>query len=193
MDQVPIELKSILHEIEKALDAKLYYLAIAVALSIPDICACLEFDPDKPAWADRKTYTAWCSRNLAGKFKVLTGDDLYNIRGGVVHKGRLEHQKLRFDRVMFIGPESAFQPMGDIIVNVKRDIEFSGIPVDSMRLGGDILNVGVVFFCKTIMDAAKEWVIANGNNEIVQKNLRNLIRYRPEGFTPFSKGVPTVT
>jgi hypothetical protein len=48
MDLVPIEISSILDEIDKAIEAKLYYLAIAVALSVPDICSCLEFDPDKP-------------------------------------------------------------------------------------------------------------------------------------------------
>ena len=57
MDQVPQELTAILAEIEKALDAKLYYLAIAVALSVPDICACLEFDSQAPKWANRDTYT----------------------------------------------------------------------------------------------------------------------------------------
>ena len=45
MDPVPIEITAILREIERAIEAKLYYLAIAVSLSVPDICACLEFDP----------------------------------------------------------------------------------------------------------------------------------------------------
>jgi hypothetical protein len=47
MDNVPIEISTILNEIETALSAKLYYVAIAVALSIPDICACLEIDQEK--------------------------------------------------------------------------------------------------------------------------------------------------
>jgi hypothetical protein len=99
---VPQELRAILHEIEKALDAKLYYLAIAVALSIPDICACLEFDPEDPQWANRDTYASWCDANIRDQFKNLTGDDLYNLRGGVLHKGRFEHPQSRFNRVLFI-------------------------------------------------------------------------------------------
>jgi len=51
VDEVRPELTAILHEIERALEAKLYYVAIAVALSVPDICACLECDPDRPIWA----------------------------------------------------------------------------------------------------------------------------------------------
>ncbi len=45
---MPPELEAIFREIEKALEAKLYYLAMAVSLSIPDICACLERDQDDP-------------------------------------------------------------------------------------------------------------------------------------------------
>src|ERR1700742_1557303 len=102
MTRVPPELDAILHEIEKALDAKLYYLAIAVALSVPDICACLEFDPDRPRWANRETYAGWCDAHLSVCFNNLDGNELYNLRGGVLHKGRLEHQKAKFNRVMFL-------------------------------------------------------------------------------------------
>jgi hypothetical protein len=193
MTMVPPELDAILHEIEKALDAKLYYLAIAVALSVPDICACLEFDPDQPAWADRKTYATWCNAHLCSRFKNMDGDDLYNLRGGVLHKGRFEHQKARFNRVMFIGPESRIKVRGDIIITVAADVKFGGIGAADMRLAGKILQLDLVFFCRSIMEAAREWAIANANMPNVQQNLPNLVRIRPEGFPPFSVGVPTVT
>ena len=73
MTTTPPELDAILQEVERALKAELYYLAVAVALSIPDICACLEFDPDKPGWANDKTYAPWCDANL--NFKNLAGID----------------------------------------------------------------------------------------------------------------------
>lgn len=190
---MPPELEAILHEIEKALDAKLYYLAIAVALSVPDICACLEFDPDQPAWAERRTYTAWCDTHLCSRFNNLTGDDLCNLRGGVLHKGRFEHQKARFNRVMFIGPELQIKVVRDIIITVAPDVKFGGVPVADMRLAGKILEVDLIYFCQSIMQAARNWAIANANTPNVQRNLPNLVRYRPEGFPPFSIGVPTVT
>lgn len=105
MDNVPTEISSLLLEIEKALEAKLYYLAIAVALSVPDICACLEFDPDKPKWATKASYVSWADANVVGRFRNLTGVDLFHLRGGVLHQGHFGHPKSAFDRVMFIGPK----------------------------------------------------------------------------------------
>ena len=144
-EPIPVELDGVLQEIEKALAAKLYYLAIAVALSVPDICACLEFDPDNPSRANRKTYADWCNNNIRGMPR-LTGDDLYNLRGGALHKGHFGHEKSQFNRVIFIGPESAIKMHGTLI---------SG----EMRLGphaeiwkGPILCLGVAEFCETIVD-----------------------------------------
>jgi hypothetical protein len=184
-EPIPVELDAVLQEIEKALAAKLYYLAIAVALSVPDICACLEFDPDNPSWANRKTYTDWCNNNIKGMPR-LTGDDLYNLRGGALHKGHFGHPKSQFNRVMFIGPESAIKMHG-MLLNGE------------MRLGpnaevwkGPILGLGVAEFCETIIDSARDWVLAKKDDPFVQRNLPTLVRFRPDGLPPFSKGVPTV-
>ena len=48
MDSIHPSVRALLGEIERALDAKLYYSAIAVALSVPDVCASLELDPAVP-------------------------------------------------------------------------------------------------------------------------------------------------
>src|SRR5665213_1121371 len=184
MDQVSPELNSILQEIEHALAAKLYYLAIAVTLSVPDICACLENDPDKPEWAERKTYTRWCKDNLDTKFKNITGNDLYNIRGGVVHRGHFDHDKSRFDRIMFIGPESRIKAH-DIIVTVAPGVQFGGRDAAELRLSGDILQLDVMQFCQTVMAAARSWSIAKRDDPFVKRNLTNLVRYRPNGLPPF--------
>lgn len=46
----------ILKEIERALDAKLYYLALQVSLTLPDICAALQSDDGR---ASKSKYIAW--------------------------------------------------------------------------------------------------------------------------------------
>jgi hypothetical protein len=189
MNNVPPELTAILREIERALEAKLYYLAIAVALSIPDICGCLECDPDKPIWATQEKYVAWCDKNLS--FQNLTGVDLFRIRGGVLHQGHFDHPKSKFDRVMFIGPESSIKAH-DIVITVKPGVAFSGVSAEVLRVSGDLLQLDVVMFCKSILDAARAWAISKANDQNVQRNLPNLVRYRPEGLPPFSVGVPTI-
>jgi hypothetical protein len=191
METMPIELTSILDEIDKALNAKLYYLAIAVALSVPDICASLEFDPDNPARAGQKTFAAWCEASIRPAFVNLTGDDLYYLRCGVLHFGHFGHSKSRFNRIMFIGPESQVKAH-DIVVTVLPEVEFGGVSAEELRLSGKILQLDVVQFCQTIMQSARNWALEKSADPFVQRNLKNLVRYRPNGLPPFSVGIPTV-
>jgi hypothetical protein len=95
MDNVPPELAAILNEIEKALEQKLYYLAIAVSLSIPDICARLELDKDEDPKQGGVLYCKWADTNIGERFTTIEGRDLYRFRCGVLHAGNLEHKKNR--------------------------------------------------------------------------------------------------
>jgi hypothetical protein len=52
----------ILREIERALVLQLYYLAVAMCLTLPDICAALEADDGETSGA---RYKAWYNTNLA--------------------------------------------------------------------------------------------------------------------------------
>ena len=179
-------------EIEKAIEAKLYYLGITVALSIPDICASLEFDPDNPAHANSATYAAWCDANMQGMFNNLAGIDLFYLRCGVLHFGHFGHSKSKFNRVIFIGPESQIQVRRDIIATVMSGVSFGGVSAEELRLSGNVLQVDLLYFCKAIVDAASAWSISKANDTHVQRNLPNLVRYRPNGLPPWSIGVPTV-
>ncbi len=190
-DEVPEELAAILNEVERAIEAKLYYLAIAVALSLPDICSCLECDPSKPIWATSEKYITWCKTNLSGQFRNLDGTDLFRIRGGILHQGHFDHPKSKFDRIVFLGPESAFKAH-DVIATIAPGITFSGVTVEELRIVGDVLQLDVLRFCRSIMDGARRWSVAKKSDPFVQENLPNLVRYRPNGLPPFSVGVPTV-
>jgi hypothetical protein len=112
MDPIPIEISALLQEVERALEYKLYYLAIAVSLSLPDICACLEFDPDNPQWANKDTYARWADANI--NFKTVSGEDLYRLRCGVLHFGNFEHRKSAFDPNTVLSgiPAASAAPLG---------------------------------------------------------------------------------
>src|SRR6202040_2643279 len=104
MEPEPSPLEIIFQDIQKALDAGLHYVAIAVTLSIPDICATLEDEPGK-VWSTEKKYVAWCERNLVDRFRFLTATDIWRLRGGVLHQGSLfGHPKSRFHAVLFSIP-----------------------------------------------------------------------------------------
>ena len=128
---------------------------------------------------------------MVGRFKNLTGVDLYRLRCGVLHFGHFQHPKSVFDRIMFIGPESNIKAH-DVIATVNAGVSFGGISAASMNLEGRILQLGVLEFCRAIMDAASTWAIAKSSDPFVSRNLPRLVRYRPDGLPPFSVGVPTV-
>lgn len=81
----------ILNEIDRALAAGLYYLAIAMALTIPDICAALEAENGE---TNQQKYKAWYESNLAYKYTNITAQDCYSLRCGVLHQGRCGHPKM---------------------------------------------------------------------------------------------------
>jgi hypothetical protein len=78
----PIE--ALLQEIEKALAVELYYLALLLTLTLPDICVALE-QPDGRT-DGKKMYKAWYKANVHDVIGgALTPDEAYELRSTVVH------------------------------------------------------------------------------------------------------------
>jgi len=192
MDNVPPEISSIFAEIEKALSAKLYYLAIAVSLSVPDICACLEQvqEDAKSKMGVRESYVRWCDANL--NFDNLSGIDLYYICCGVAHSGHVYKNNSIYKRVIFTIEGAPIQAPRGAVINVEAGATIGGLDADANRFGGRMLMMNAEAFCRTIVDGAKAWAVSKSSDPIVQQNLPLLIRYRPEGLPPFMVGFPIV-
>jgi hypothetical protein len=196
---IPKALADIFSEIERALEAQLYHSVLALALTLPDICASLEADPNEPYWASAKKYAAWFDANAASRFKSLTGADCYRLRGGVLHRGQFGHRESRFDRVFFL-PAAGAISVHDSIVSFSqwatlsgktREVIFGGIP--GRPDTGAILHMRLDLFCQAMVGAVQDWIVTKAGDAHVQANLPNLMRYRPEGFPPYMVGVPVIT
>lgn len=164
----PIE--TILNEIERALDAKLYYLAIVLALTLPDICGALE---SKDGRAGPRQFKAWYNAHLKSQFvREMTDADFYSLRCGVLHQGRLGIVGGEFSRVIFVLPESR------------------------VHTHNCIINEAVIFeaprFCRVIIKNVRAWFEKAKENKVVQANLPNLIYLRPSGLAPYMVGVPLI-
>lgn len=170
----------------------MYYLAIAVTLTLPDICAGLECDPDG-VWVTDKKYKDWCEKYLSDAVPQLVADDYYHLRGGVLHNGKFGHPKSRFDRVVFVSPQSRFQMHGTIM-KVGDDVMIGGKSAKELRMAGDILGLNVQTFCEVIIERATVWWQEKHKDANVLANLPTLVRYRPpeESLPPFFVGVPIV-
>jgi len=155
----------LLKEINTAAANGLPFLAVAMAVALPDICASL-------ASADGQTtgkrYKRWCAENLAGgEFSFVTPADLYSMRCGVLHNGRFGDLKHNVERVIFALPGKG------TYVNCKS---------------GDAYFYSVVDFCRNFTNAAYRWMEANKSNATIQANLPRLMQYRVGGLPPHVVG-----
>ncbi|MDP2694408.1 MAG: hypothetical protein Q8O58_06035 [Gallionella sp.] len=160
----------ILNEIDRALDAGLYYLAIAMALTIPDICAALESQNGETSGPK---YKAWYTANLGAQYPNVTDADCWSLRCGVLHQGRCGHQNMQYGRILFTIPNAQNNVFHNNIIN-------------------DALNLDAVRFCHDVVACARLWYARKQNDPVVQSNLPNLVQLRPQGLAPYMVGMPLI-
>ena len=159
-------METILAEIQYALLAKFYYMAVAVSLTLPDICAALESQSGKTSGPQ---YKKWYRDNLAQTFHQMTDDDCYSLRCGVLHQGRFGHAKSQYDRIIFTMPH----PVVTLAEGtVMRDI--GGLSENVLRYDAD-------WSCKEMVSAARRWFSDMQTDPNVQVNLPRLVRFRQNG------------
>jgi hypothetical protein len=168
-------LASVLGDVQRAIDAKLYYPALLIALTIPDICSALALD--NGVFVKEKHYIAFVDRYTTPPQLGLTGQDCYRLKGGVVHRADLAgHDKFSATHVVFTLPEST-----------------GGVHALSIIQGEKTAAMfDLVLFCDAMINAATAWYEDHHADPKVQENLKNLIRYCPTGLSPFVVGLPVV-
>lgn len=161
-------MEPILQEIEAALAAKLYYVALGATLTLPDVCAALEA-PD--GQTSGKRYRAWYEANLQPAFPWLTGDDCYSLRCGVLHQGRFGGHKMQYARVIFnVSPAARFN---NCVINDAFFNDAEG-------------------FCRRVIEAVRAWYRANESSPTIKANLPRLVRLHPGGLAPYLEGLPVI-
>ena len=163
-------MEQILNEIQMALSARLYFVALAMTLTLPDICSGLE-SPDGETSGPR--YKAWYTTNLSAQFPWLTDVDCYSLRCGVVHQGRFGNPRMQYGRVIFTLPDGRGNTFTNCILN-------------------DAYTTDAVGFCRAMVDAVRRWFAAAQTNPIVQGNLPRLVQIRPQGMAPYIVGAPII-
>jgi hypothetical protein len=163
-------MEAITREIERALDAELYYLAVAVSLSLPDVCAGLQ---SQSGQTGPSKYRKWYDEWLAPQYPSLTAHDAYGLRCGVLHQGRMGNPKMQqFSRVIFAVDPSA----GIFHRNVIKDA----------------LQLDATVFCRDVLNAVSRWYAAKKNDPNVQANLPRLVQLREKGISPYLVGIRVI-
>jgi hypothetical protein len=160
-------METILGEIEHALKVRLYFLAITIALAVPDICAALQ---SRDGNATGVRYQEWFDANLSHKYPLLTAADCWKLRCGIVHQGRMGRKDMQYGRVIFI---LAAPGIHNNVIN-------------------DALQLSAETFCRDVIAATRQWFAANQNDVNVKANLPFLVPLRPNGFPPYIGGAPVI-
>jgi hypothetical protein len=153
-------LASVLADIQKAIEARLYYPALLTALTVPDICAALALD--NSIFVKEKHYVDFVDKYAAPRQLGLTGLECYRLRGGVVHRANMVgNPKFNSTHVVFSLPET----------NPK----IHGLSIESGPNKGAMLDL--LSFCNAMDAAAKAWYEDHQNDAKVASNMKNLLRY----------------
>lgn len=163
-------MEAILSEIERTSREGFHFAAVALALTLPDICAALASDNGE---SSGQKYKAWCEANFLHLYPNLTSRDLWSLRCGVVHQGRFGHPKSQYSRVIFSLPDGRGNVFHNNILN-------------------DALNLDAATFCRDMVSSARQWFLRNQNNVEVAKNLPYLLQYRASGLPPYMAGMPVI-
>jgi len=162
---------TILSEIDRAIDAKLYFAALALCLTLPDMCAALESSNGKSSGTK---YKNWYSENLQNNYPDITPADIWSLRCGVSHQGRFGNPQMQYAKVLFTIPNTQGNVFHNNILN-------------------DALNLDAVIFCRDVMSAVRGWFAEKKDDENVMANLPHLVEFRPNGLAPYFCGVPLIS
>jgi hypothetical protein len=130
-------------DIERAYHAKLYYPALLVALTVPEVCEGLILD--KSEIVKQKHYVGFVEKYAPQSELGVSGIECYRMRGGLVHRADFAgHPKAEWTNIIFTIPETG--------------TEVHGITVQGITAQGEVAKTGILLslrnFCVTMVNAA---------------------------------------
>jgi hypothetical protein len=167
----------LLNQIEAAAQVSLYYLALAGALMLPDICGAMEA---ANGLSNRTRYAAWFNRYIAPKYTVgpehtpsFSGADCWSFRRAFLHQGRMRHPQLGYSRIFFTEPS-------------VRGIVMHG------NVFNDAFNIDVRRFCADIVAGVRQWQVDVRDSPVVEANRSLFVQRYPDGLPPYVVGIPVI-
>lgn len=172
----PDDVQDFFDQVARGGEGPHYYLALAAALMIPDICGAMEAEDGRSTGA---RYRAWFDKHVAPKHRtsntgepLLSGADCYILRCSLLHQGTTRHQKSRYSRILFTEP-------GPVTLH--------------MNILDDALNIAVREFCQEMAEAASSWLATAKDNASFKHNYGKFLQRYPDGLPPYISGVPVIS
>jgi hypothetical protein len=170
MSITPHPLSEYVREIQTALDARLDYPALALALALPDICASLQADDCK---TDKDLYAEWCRRWVITSKKpasgdpglFMTGKQLWDLRCRFLHNGREDLGK----------PISVPSVELRTFELLRRELSPGGGMVRVRDWETGTIKSSAESICKDIIRGVITWANAFADNATVARNWGTLL------------------
>ncbi|WIO73601.1 hypothetical protein QP938_09880 [Porticoccaceae bacterium LTM1] len=163
-------MNTLLDQVESSVETGSYLLGLYVALALPDICGALESNNGR---ATGNRYKAWFNKWVAPKYeRILTGDQCYAYRCGVLHQGRSKHESLGYSKIIFLEPNPNIYMHKNIF--------------------NDALNLDLKEFCSDIVSSVREWLLTMNENGNYKRNYEHFMRRHEKGLAPYVVGVPVI-
>ena len=147
-----------------------WFAALALALTLPDICGRLE----NPTAGSQARFVAWYDRFLLGRYQsrigadhtlhtFLSGQDCYALRCAFLHQGEfgIDDQRARqaLERFHFTAPQA-------------------GLTVHNNQFG-NMLQLQVDLFCIDVCEATETWLASIRNSADIQARISALATVHP--------------
>lgn len=160
----------------RAASANLYYVALASALAIPDMCAAME---TASGVTSRTVYEAWFDKWMAPKYtgaagQHLTGQDCYGLRCSMLHQGHLRPHQGGYSRILLVEPGATGGVFHNNVLN-------------------DALNIDVGVFVTDMIDSAVAWHASAEQTANYMANYPRFMQRYPQGLPPYIVGVPVIS
>ncbi len=153
------DLDLLILDLRNCLSQRLFFAAINISLTIPDICSALESDDGS---TDRHKYKRWVDNYFPKEYNhFIDASDIYKLRCASLHQGKFNHNNPKYSNIFF-------QVSNDSIFHCQI-------------IGGSlILNTEI--FVSDMIESRKKWLEANKSNPIIQENYQKSFRYYPDGL-----------
>ncbi|WP_414524190.1 hypothetical protein, partial [Umezakia ovalisporum] len=117
-DMGPLDI--VIGDIQMCIEKDLFYAALVVALTLPDICAALETED---GWARKDLYKNWYNTYILPNYSSLSAEDCYNLRCSVVHQGKFGRPGMTYSRVLFTLPDRTNSIFHNNIMNDALNLD----------------------------------------------------------------------
>jgi len=173
-------MKHLLAALESALHAGNHYAALAIALTLPDICGWIE-DPKQPskqrciAWFEKYMQATYMrpATNWSAAHNFLGGPDFYALRCAYLHEGRDE-----------IADQSAQQ----VLEKFQFIVPPNGWEVHCNQ-SNNTLQLQVDIFCREVAQGTSAFLVDIASNADAIQRMERLLLIRDVNGSPLPNAV----